>query len=75
MHQKKKIFSFNEKVIAKTEAYIETKYKSFYRKGKEMLEKRWNFCIQLLKETVFIIKVKLKHKHIVCYPADIPAYV
>ena len=31
--------------IAETEACIETKDKSFYKKDIEMLEKRWNKCI------------------------------
>ena len=38
-------FSFNEEVIAETEAYFEAKHKSFYKKGIRMLEKRWNECI------------------------------
>ena len=37
-----KRFGSNEEVIAETEAYFETKDKSFYKKGTEMLEKRWN---------------------------------
>ena len=37
----------NEEVIAETEAYFEAKDKSFYKKGIEMLEKRWNECITL----------------------------
>ena len=42
-----KRFGFNEEAIAETEAYFETKNKSFYKKGFEMLEKRWNECITL----------------------------
>ena len=42
-----KKFDSNEKVIAETEAYFEVKDKSFYKKGIEMLEKRWNECITL----------------------------
>ena len=34
-------------VIAETEPYFEVKDKSFYKKGTEMLEKRWNECITL----------------------------
>ena len=37
----------NEKVILETEAYFEAKDKSFYKKGIELLEKRWNQCISL----------------------------
>ena len=37
-----KIFGSNKEVIAKTEAYFEAKIKSLYKKGIEMLEKRWN---------------------------------
>ena len=46
MRQRKR-FGSNEKVIAKTEVYFEPKDKSFYEKGIEMLEKRWNECITL----------------------------
>ena len=42
---KGKRFSSNKGVIAKTEAYFEGKDKSFYKKGIETLEKRWNECI------------------------------
>lgn len=42
-----KRFGSNEEVIAETEAYFEAKDKSFYKKGIEMLEKRWNECITL----------------------------
>ena len=42
-----KRFGSNEGVIAETEAYIEAKDKSFYKKGIEMLEKRWNECMTL----------------------------
>jgi len=38
---------FGEEVIAETEAYFEAKDKSFYKKGIELLEKRWNQCITL----------------------------
>ena len=34
-------------MIAETEAYFEAKGKSFYKKGIEILEKRWNECITL----------------------------
>ena len=34
-------------MIAETEAYFEAKDKSFYKKGIETLEKRWNKCITL----------------------------
>ena len=46
MLQRKRFVS-NKEVIAKTEAYFEAKDKSFYRKGIEILEKRWNECITL----------------------------
>ena len=39
-----KRFGSNKEVIAETEAYFEAKDKSFYKKGIEMLEKRWNEC-------------------------------
>ena len=42
-----KRFGSNEEVIAKTEAYFDAKDRSFYKKGIEMLEKRWNECITL----------------------------
>ncbi|XP_020290881.1 uncharacterized protein LOC109858229 [Pseudomyrmex gracilis] len=42
-----KKFGSNEEVIAETKAYFETKDKSFYKKGIELLEKRWNQCITL----------------------------
>ena len=40
-----KRFGSNEEVIAETEAYFEAKDKSLYKKGIEMLEKRWNECV------------------------------
>ena len=40
-----KRFGSNEEVIAETEAYFESKDESFYKKGIEKLEKRWNECI------------------------------
>ena len=42
-----KRFGFNEEVIAETEAYLESKDESFYKKDIEKLEKRWNTCITL----------------------------
>ena len=42
-----KKFGSNEEVIAETEAYFKSKDESFYKKGIEMLEKRWNKCITL----------------------------
>ncbi|KZC13929.1 Histone-lysine N-methyltransferase SETMAR [Dufourea novaeangliae] len=42
-----KKFGSNEEVIAETEAYFESKDKSFYIKGIERLEERWNECITL----------------------------
>ena len=42
-----KRFGSNEEVISKTEAYFETKDKSFYKKGIEYLEKHWNQCITI----------------------------
>ena len=42
-----KRFGPKEKVIAKTEAYFESRDESFYIKGIEKLEKRWNECITL----------------------------
>ena len=40
-----KWFGSNEKVIAETEAYFESKDESFYKKGIEKLEKHWNESI------------------------------
>jgi histone-lysine N-methyltransferase SETMAR len=42
-----KRFGSNEEVISATEAYFEAKDKSFYKKGVEMLERRWTDCITL----------------------------
>ena len=42
-----KRFSPNEEVISETEVYFEAKDKSFYKKGIEFLEKRWNQCFTL----------------------------
>ena len=42
-----KRFGSNEEVIAETEAYFESNDKSFYKKGIEMLEKRWSEYITL----------------------------
>ena len=36
-----------KEVISESEAYFETKDKSFYKKGIELLEKRWNQSITL----------------------------
>ena len=45
-------FGFNEEVIAEAEAYFESKDESFYEKGIEKLEKRWNECITLERNYV-----------------------
>ena len=37
-----KRFGSNEEILAKTEAYFKAKDKLLYKKGIEMLEKRWN---------------------------------
>ena len=42
-----KRFGSNEDIITEIEVYFETKDKSFYKKGIELLEKRWNQCIHL----------------------------
>ena len=42
-----KRISSDDEVIAATEAYFEAKDKSFYQKGIESLEKRWNDCIAM----------------------------
>ena len=39
-----KRFYSNEEVITELNAYFEAKDKSFYKKGIEMLEKRWTDC-------------------------------
>ena len=45
IHRKR--FGSNDEVILETEAYFEAKDKLFYKKGIELLEKRWNQCITL----------------------------
>lgn len=42
-----KRYASNEEVIAATEAYFESKDKSFYKHGIEKWQKRWNDCIAL----------------------------
>ena len=42
-----KRFVSNEELIVETEAYFVSKDESFYGKGIERLEKRWNECIKL----------------------------
>ena len=42
-----KRFVSNEEEIAETETYSERNDKSFYKKGIEKLEQRWNECITL----------------------------
>ena len=42
-----KRFGSNVEVITETEAYFESKDKSFYKKGIEKLGKCWNKCITL----------------------------
>ena len=42
-----KRFGSNEEVISETEAYFETKDKSVYKKGIELLENHWNQFITL----------------------------
>ena len=44
MLQGKRFYS-NDEVITETNAYFEAKDKSFYKKGVEMLEKRWTDCV------------------------------
>ena len=51
MLQGKRFYS-NEEVITKTNAYFEAKDKSFYKKGIEMLEKRWTDCIAFEEDYV-----------------------
>ena len=47
-----KSFGSNEEVISETEVYFETKDKSFFKKGIELLEKHWNQCITLERDYV-----------------------
>ena len=47
-----KRFGSNKKMIAETETYFESKDESFYKKGIEKLEKRWNECITLERNYV-----------------------
>ena len=42
-----KRFGSNEEVIAETEAYFESKYESFNKKGIEKLDNRWNKSLTL----------------------------
>ena len=42
-----KRFGSNKEVIAETDAYFEREDESFYKKGIEKLEERWNECIML----------------------------
>ena len=42
-----KRFDSNEEVISETEAYFETRDKSFFKKGIKLVEKHWNQCITL----------------------------
>ena len=42
-----KKFGSDEEVIAETEAYFKSKDDTFYKKGIEKVEKRWNECITL----------------------------
>ena len=46
MLQRKRL-GFNEEVILETDVYFKAEDKSFYKKGIELLEKRWNQCITL----------------------------
>ena len=48
-------------MIAETEAYLESNDESFYKKGIEKLEKRWNECIAL-EETTLMNKVEFLEK-------------
>ncbi|KAK1129625.1 hypothetical protein K0M31_019340 [Melipona bicolor] len=41
-----------KEVDAETETYFESKDKSFYKKGMEKLEERWNECITFEEEYV-----------------------
>ena len=51
-----KRFGTNEEVIAETDEYLQTIYKSFFKKGVEKLENRWNNCIAFMKETFMLMK-------------------
>ena len=42
-----KRFGSNEEEIAEIKAHFESKDESFYKKGIEKLEKRWDECITL----------------------------
>ena len=50
---KGKRFGSTEEVISETEEYFEAKDKSFYKKGIELLEKRWNQGIFLEGDYVY----------------------
>ena len=45
-----KRFGSSEEVISETEVYFEVKDKSFYKKGRKLLEKSWNQCITLERD-------------------------
>ena len=45
-------FYSSEEVITDTNAYFEAKDKSFYKKGIEMLEKRWTDCVAFERDDV-----------------------
>ena len=47
-----KRFGSNDEMIAETETYFEAKGKSLYKKGIEMLEKRWSECITFKRDYV-----------------------
>ena len=61
MFQGKRFYS-NEEVITETNAYFEAKDKLFYKKGIEMLEKRWTDFVLLLKETMLMNEVEFCQK-------------
>ena len=44
-------------MIVETETYFESKDESFYKKGIEKIEKRWNECITLEGNYVALLKI------------------
>jgi len=59
-----KIFGSDDEVITVTEAYFETKGKSFYKEGIKSLEERWNVCLLWKSDYVDDYNQIFQKKHI-----------
>ena len=66
-----KRFGSNEEVISETEAYFEAKDKSFNKKVIELLEKRWNQCINLV---IFILLLLVLSGYFLVVVISLPPY-